>query len=340
MRILIVIGAGASYDAATTTGIGRERLPLANELFSTGLFQSRFLTKYNLMGLASQLRLKSRVNDFNVEFELDQINNQATRINDLNRLQDLFKTRFYIHNLIQELTKNTLSNTSYHTVYIDLLNQLKDWIDEDQQNHFVDIVSFNYDNLLEHAMMNVYGYNWRYKSVDNKMNAYLYGNNLKIYKPHGSTNWGKKINQGKITLDDLFDQFNEIEIDNNPVWLDPNYFLENNRSVEYIPAISIPFKHKSGFDECPGYMKVIMLEAIKSANALFSLGWKGADTHFTSLLKSDGKQIKKVAVISPSGDTYLNEVFPDLEIQFIKHGFREFIYKNNLLRELLNKLND
>ena len=172
MHLLIVIGAGASHDCwleHIPKPIDHEdlRLPLANLLFSHIPYQNTYLQKYNLMGLAGTLRNKARMQGqtYDVEVELATIYNEANTRKDYNGLQNLFKARFYLHSLITNLTQLTLEHTYSHTVYVDLLNKLKDWIDQSPSTRFVDIVVFNYDNLLEKAMENVYNYDWQSKKT-------------------------------------------------------------------------------------------------------------------------------------------------------------------------------
>ena len=343
MRILIVIGAGASYDCWTKvlskSALQKQKLPLANDLFSSEYTQNFYLTKYNLVGLAGKLRdklnlTKNEEKPFDVEFELSEINDRATKINDLNRLQDLFKSKFYLHNLIYDLAKDTLEQTNSHTVYIDLLNQLKDWIDNDQASHFVDIVSFNYDNLLEDAMANVYGYNWTHKNMDNPLRAYTAGNNLKIYKPHGSINWGREISRRYTNPDDLFVDFDQITLNDSFVYITPNNFF-GPEEKNYIPAIAVPFKNKDSFEECPSTMQSEMIKAVENADNLITIGWKGTDRNFTDLLKSNGKKINEIHIVSPTGDTYLDEVFQELPLIKLKFGFREFVTETKSLKEFL-----
>src|SRR3989344_1947370 len=105
MRILIVIGAGASTDCwpeHTVPNNDFRRLPLANALFSPDSVQDSYLNNYGLMGLASKIRQKTRIegDDFDIEATLKSINDAAVKIGDQNTLQSMFKARFYLHSLI------------------------------------------------------------------------------------------------------------------------------------------------------------------------------------------------------------------------------------------------
>src|SRR4051794_17077274 len=117
MHLLIVIGAGASYDAwpkhiHKPSDYDSMRLPLAQSLFAPKPTQDDYLQLYKLMGLASLLRHKANIegSNFDLEAELEEIYNNAYENRDPNLLQSLFKARFYIQSVINKLTKRTLSS--------------------------------------------------------------------------------------------------------------------------------------------------------------------------------------------------------------------------------------
>lgn len=345
MHVLIVIGAGASFDSwpkhvARPHDYESGRLPLANTLFSPLPTQDSFLDKYDLMGLASSLRLKAGVqgDKFDVEAELAKISDTANERTDSNTIQNLFKARFYLHGVISTLTQRTLAHTHSHTVYVDLLTKLKDWIDSSPLSRFVDIVVFNYDDLIEKAMANVYNYDWFSKSRNTPLNAYYSGKNLRLYKPHGSINWGREIlkNENHFFYTDInqaFENFNEIEIMHSFQFISLEAFTGLNEK-NYIPAIAVPFKNKTNFEECPQMMQEKMLEAIKNADKIVTLGWKGTDKHFTDLLTTNTK-IDEVYIVSPQADTLLGNIFPAEKIKPIESTFSYFVSETIILEEML-----
>lgn len=343
MRVLIVIGAGASQDSWPGNGAvdGSLRLPLANKLFAPLDKQNFFLNQYDLMGVASILRRRARASgdDFDIEAELASVSDKANTAGDLNNIQALFKTRFYLHSLINELTKFTLNSTSSHTTYVDLLGQLKEWIDDSPRTRNVDIVTFNYDNLIEKAMENVYPYDW---GVKNKtpMTAYYSGTNLRIYKPHGSINWGRKVEGADEEfsyrdIKDAFTWFNKIYLKDDFEFVEPDIFSSNIHKT-YIPAVAVPLKGKTDFQECPEMMFEKMIAAISAADKLVTIGWKGSDNHFVDLLKSKNEKIKEAHIISPRGNTNLGEIYPNDQIKVHAFGFREFVSDSAGLSNLLN----
>ncbi len=350
MHVLIIIGAGASFDCwpqhvAKPVNYDNWRLPLANQLFSPFHHQDVLLDAYNLMGLASPLRSKSvsQGDKFDVETELARINEIANQRSDSNTLQNLFKTRFYLQELIKTLTNKTLEQTHSHTVYVDLLTKLKDWIEELPESRYIDIVVFNYDNLIEKAMNTVYSFDWHLKNENGQLSAYYSGKNLRIYKPHGSINWGREVLKNETffsynNAEEAFNEFRQLEMAHGFQYVDPSIFIHSS-SKTFIPAIAVPFKEKTNFDECPQEMQVKMLEAINNADRMLTIGWKGADKHFTKLLNSNAKKINEVHIVSPDGNTYLDKVFPVQILKRVKSTFSYFVSETTSLEGILQSFN-
>ena len=346
MRLLIVIGAGASYDSwppFAGDGDFKDHIPVANRLFAPWAKQNMILREYDLMGLAAALRRKELLaaKDFDIEAELGQISANANKRGDLNSLLDLYKARFYLHRLVRDYTNETNNVTQKHTVYVDMLHQIKNWIDESPQQRFVDIVVFNYDTLIEDAMKQVYSHDWDLKAGHASIAHYYVHKNVRIFKPHGSINWGRQLEDNDPSYElptTAFKHFNSVSLTEKFDLVDPNVFTNGSISKKFVPAIAIPFKDKYSFQECPPYMFEAMKAAIKSADKLLTLGWKGADQHFTKLIKDTNNTIDEAIVISPSGETQLGDTLPSEIIKSVESTFRHFVSESNALELLLNNL--
>lgn len=341
MRILIVIGAGASHDCWPSGSIDDEeeqRLPLAKELFSRLDEQNRLLQTHNLSSISSRLRLLEG-DSFDIELELEKIRKRASDDNDPNDLQLLFATRFYFRELISNLTVRTLGNTHNHTSYVDLLNNLKAWIQKSPDTRFVDIVTFNYDTLLESAMSTVYPSDWNKKNINSSISSYYKGNNLRIYKPHGSTSWGRELGDelNYTDISHIVSIFEQAKLDGNINPVEERLY-GTLKVKHYVPALAIPFKGKSSF-ECPSEMQKSMLEAIATADKLITLGWKGAEKHFTDLLKAGNSKIDEMVIVSPTAETELAQVYPDITPNGIKTGFSKFA-RSKVFGEILDSFTD
>jgi len=339
MRILIVLGAGASYQCWPPGRQSLLTLPLANGLFSTENTQDELLNLYNLTSLAAKLRRRAVVegNKFNIEGELAGIKERAEKDGDFNVQKILFKSRFYIQELIQKLSEATIEVTRGHTLYVDFLNDLKDWIDENRRERFVDIVTFNYDTLIDKAMSTVYSHDWMVKNNESALSAYYTGSNLRIYKPHGSINWGRIVTRNgtdNYIYEDInqpTNDFNSIDITDKFKFVDPVYRTSERK--DYVPAIAVPYKGKS-FEECPIPMRSKMLEAIASAEAVLTIGWKGGDSHFVEELVKNSKA-RNVKVVSPGAmNTELGTILQNKLVSPTDMTFADFIHKGEMSKFL------
>lgn len=345
MKLLIIIGAGASHDCIPNHTEPSEefRLPLANQLFSFLLPTQRTgLRRYGLTNIASTLREKAdkQGEKFNIEEELRVIKDKA----DLNIEKSLFKARFYIQDLIRELTNKNIESTSSYTVYTDLLRKVKDWTEASPMSRTVDIVTFNYDNLIENAMAHVYSYEWEIEKTreELKLKEYYSLHNVKIYKPHGSINWARKIIKTNNYFlykrpEETFEVFNSIHLTDQFRFVDSSCIDNPDVEKDYIPAIAIPFRRKNDFDECPPEMQEKMRDAINQADKVITFGWKGAEGKFLQLLEANSK-INKVYVISRNGNTNLKEIFLPDKLDLINTSFSSFISDNHAFEGLLDRI--
>jgi hypothetical protein len=342
MKLLVVLGAGASYQCWPPERGGTLSLPLANGLYSTDQTQDELLNVYDLTGLAAKIRRKAQLagKEFDIEAELAGIKERAEKAGDFNVLKSLLKSRFYIQELVQKLSEETIRATNGHTLYVDFLNDLKDWIDGNPSGRSVDIVTFNYDTLIDKAMSTVYSHDWRVKNNESPLSAYYLGQNLRIYKPHGSINWGRTITRNGLDsyvysdFNQASNDFNTIEISDKFNFVDLVY--RNGERKDYLPAIAIPFKGKS-FDECPIPMRKKMLDVVASAESILTIGWRGGDEHFLEELRKN-TDARDVAVVSP--DALGGELGVLLQNKLVSPKnmtFADFIYTGELTK-LLKKL--
>lgn len=347
-KLLVVIGAGASYDSwpphIPIDPLRHQRIPMANELFDFEKAQNALLNDLHLLGLAAKLRRKARSEKehFDIEAELANINNLAMKSSNLDDLQKLFVARFYIHSLITDLTEATVNHTHGHTSYIDLINQLQAWITKAPGMRSVVIVSFNYDDLLERAMANVYNFNWEDADARYPIAKYYQNRSMKVFKPHGSINWGVSVSRHEEsyrynTIDEISKDFYRIKLGDEFEVVNNNLF-RSNTSKSSIPAIAIPYKDKTGFSECPSYMYDAMMEELKRVDKIITLGWKGGEQHFTSLLARERHHINELIVVSPNGQTQLDSVFTNMQIKKIKKRFSEFVDNPEFLEQTLDKI--
>ncbi len=332
MKLLIIIGAGASFDCLRPelSYMRLQRLPLAKDLFAMKDPQEKLLRSYRLMDLADKLKEivdSSDGDSIDLEAELEIINDKAVHDGDEDTQLSLFNTRFYIQNLIHNLSETTDRVSESNTAYVRMLRKLKEWILKDPANRSVEIISFNYDDLLERAMSHVYKKAWNDTSLNLEM--YYRGENLKIYKPHGSVNWGREMTSKKSSYiyakaGELAQWFGNFDLSSDFQYVAPQSFeFESNKPKDYVPAIAIPFKKKDTFDECPEEMLNAMKNAVAASDTFITIGWKGGDAHLVELLKKN-ENIKSFYTVSPSGSSELDYI----PMRSYRVGFSDFVYGN------------
>jgi hypothetical protein len=321
--LLVVVGAGASYDAVEQTD-DQSRMPLV-----AGLFDNRSSNKAALMTypqatpIVAELRnaLKNGVNT--VEEVLAQINQQAE--SQLYRQKQLMALRLYLRRTIVQASNGVIDFDGGITSYTSLVSKLHKY--QIQHHDPVVVVDFNYDPLLEYAITNEYGIKL------NEMNQYTSSNEIKLIKPHGSVKWLRKPSISrpaagdKIIIgspDDLIERVNWIIVEDSEIYVKPDW---RDVNVLDIPALAVPIKDKNSF-ECPDFLIDKMDALIPNTTKLITIGWRGAEEHFKSFLRKIPSPPKTLIV--GSSDEGTQEVASNLSgcIQppyFYDDGFMEFV---------------
>src|ERR1700674_1887596 len=185
--LLVILGAGASYDSSLYHMLDTHpvenypwRPPLADHLFARRVFQP-LLSKYpHAMGILPQLTGVAQGTA--LERILDKLQGEAK--NHPLRRSQLTAVRFYLRDLLTECRQRWLQETSWHTNYFPLLDQLQEWREKSGQP--ICIVNFNYDVMLEDALPTV--------GVDtSSLVGYIAHDSWKIIKPHGSVDWVRPV---------------------------------------------------------------------------------------------------------------------------------------------------
>jgi hypothetical protein len=346
VKVLVVLGAGASYDCwdgdiATRYDDLERRLPLANSLFSDLPTQNSLISKYMINNIAARLRRSQKIlsSRYNVEYELQKILDENT--NDENIIESLFATRYYLHELIHELEKSTQHKTSGNTKYVDLINDLSDWTKTQLSNEVV-IVSFNYDTLLEHAMSVVFRHEWQ-KKKSSSPDYYFAGNKVRIYKPHGSINWGRQVLKENMphhhsSYESMLGSLRTFDISEGVISIVDPYIFKTNNSKDVTPVIAVPYGSKTDFKDCPASMMKALENDMVDCEVVLTIGWRGADKHFVSLMEEKMHDVRQVHCISPSGDSELNNSSFSGKINYVEAGFSS-ITNANEMKDFLARLN-
>src|SRR5215208_275380 len=206
--LLVVLGAGASYDSVSTFppssyGHPEARLPLANELFD---FRNRREFAADVAEYP-QCRpvlpyLENSEGGISVERVLQQLQDEATGYPE--RHKHLAAIRFYLVQMIWKCeTRWDQHNVSKATNQITLLDQIEHWSRPSAYPQ-VFLVTFNYDLMLEKALRTV-GVNIR-----NLADYITASDAYKLIKLHGSVNWARVVDNSVALSAGMFPPYSVI----------------------------------------------------------------------------------------------------------------------------------
>ncbi len=195
--LLVIFGAGASYnsvyhhpppEAHFATNLERVqrfgayeefRPPLANQLFDDRPLFVQIMQDYAAcMPLVNLLR-----GDVRVEQQLAKFEEQAKTFP--TRKRQLTSIRYYLHHVLWRCQAFWASEHKGITNHPTFLDAIERWRYEKGEQ--VCLVTFNYDTMLEEAMLQLWG--WEFTNL----NAYTSRSEYKLIKLHGSVDWGLEM---------------------------------------------------------------------------------------------------------------------------------------------------
>jgi hypothetical protein len=187
--LMVILGAGASYDSSPDNPPNKEapnaipeRPPLANRLFSNVGEMAAWRMQFpDIFPLISELQGDEHRS---VEQALEKLDSESAT-NPL-RVKQLTAIRFYLKSVFTTLIPKWLQHTQGVTNYLGLLDQISNH--HAQNPGPVLLVTFNYDTLIEHAL----GQGEEGQTF-NSMADYVSGDKFRLYKLHGSSNWGRVV---------------------------------------------------------------------------------------------------------------------------------------------------
>ena len=321
-RILtVILGAGASHGSATLDAAGKEmvidaqRPPLTSGLFANEALQND--SKRVWRQIASLIPQVHGQPDF--EARLEAIMRGAESGPDLERVaRQLRALRFYLRDLIWEVSNRWWDACAFVTAYTGLLWQLEAW--RSRAGGTVNLVTFNYDPLLERALeVSIDGFQGHFDSLDSYINLPFY----RLYKVHGSVTWEVEMRDW-VVGDDVHGSTAIKEALTMPatdvIRLAPAPREGRTQGGPLtMPAIAVPTLGKEGFS-CPPSHLDDLRPRLAHSDFVLAVGWQGRDTHFGDLwtlarreATSTGKpDPPRVLVIDPSGDV-VNRVREQLQ---------------------------
>ncbi|HEU0049663.1 MAG TPA: hypothetical protein VFQ43_18895, partial [Nitrososphaera sp.] len=303
--LLVVFGAGASYDSAPSYPPGLAdgtRPPLANQLFENRpRFADALASFYQCQPLVPRLRQPSE--GVTVEHLLEEYQTQARDYPQ--RYKQLAAIRYYLHFVLWEVGNYRRSTHRGVTNYNTLLDDLERW--RQRASEKICLVTFNYDKILESALP-VLGIDIR------DLAGYITNDNYKIIKIHGSVDWGHEVettidlenkNQWEIAHE-LIDKAAMLKfsdryhiVDSHPIASGP--YGADNRRIPLFPAIALPVVKKSAF-ECPDEHLNVLRELLPRVTEILTIGWRGNEEHFLALLRNELGQPPRMMIVANNED--------------------------------------
>ena len=313
--VLIVLGAGASYDFNDMHLPGRINLPLTKDIFSNKY--SNLLSRYS----GAQSIYNSLVDIEDLELFFQRKWNLLARSFNPKLMKDLISCQYYMQELFfQEsiLSSNTLPN-----FYASLVQQMRDYAAIKRGRIRFLVVNFNYDNLFEQQVEKELGY--AYSDV----NSYDEPSRLiQVFKLHGSCNWCRYLNgsgdQGtwkstfsivndliagmdslanltstmepKISIMNVswaksLEDFNLRNQEVKAAYRDSKLTIRKDWSLQpimtrrqYFPHMLIPYKDKDEFLVPPSQVARLEL-MLDKCNRVYCIGWKGNEKKFIDLIE-------------------------------------------------------
>jgi len=287
--LMVVFGAGASYDSAPSLPTGVRpfefRPPLADELFDDRPFFSDLAQKYGRM--LSVVPLLRERDGRSVEQTLERLKAQSVRFP--NRINELLAVQFYLRDVLSrcgaEWKQQSKGVTNYRTLFGEIAKY--------QQR--VLIVTFNYDLLLEDSL-SAPPHLFKPERISDYVSSHPM---FTIIKIHGSVNWSRIVNPsfGPASPAELIEQGRQQR--SSDLFTMDSSSKDSGQGFAYLPAIAIPLVTKDEFECPPDHLQKLEATLPKVKKVLF-IGWQGKDDKFLDLLSRFTPSLRQCMFVSGS----------------------------------------
>lgn len=289
--ILVILGAGASYDSysakAPRGGAEGYRPPLANQLFQPRPEFLPFARDYpECQEVAARLRpLADDHGEWSIERAFAALDED--RGGSLPRRKQFLSVRFYLQQMLTSVEHQWLASTLEETNYLPLVDGLELSAAEVEE---VVVLSFNYDTLADRAFE-------RRGLISRKsLSGYCEGR-VRFYKVHGSVDWWRLVRGMPHTRNVGSTVHDAKELIKSVDSLTPTDVFRIDEPPKagvtgrafggdwYVPAIAIPIANKDEFECPPDHVLRLKADLPKVTRAIV-IGWRAADPLFLKLLST------------------------------------------------------
>ncbi len=297
--LMVIFGAGASYDSAASRPIPStpdvrdypDRPPLANYLFHPQQEFGQIVQNYKpLIGIVDRLR---DLGNESIETRLQRLRDESVTYPV--RYRQLAAIKFYLRDVLLQCSKGWRNRVHSATNFGPLLDDIRKWHVKRRVEEPVCLVTFNYDLLLEHALLDA-GCGFQM----NRMDHYISSPGIfNLFKLHGSVNWARCTDRYTPEKapgpNDIIDQAELLRAtDEFIITGESNPTLSQGRWL--MPAIAIPVQTKSDF-ECPNSHIEKLQSTIPYITELVVIGWKGREANFIKMLNQDLRKLQDFVVV-------------------------------------------
>lgn len=305
--LMVVFGAGASHDSDPERPVKEtvslpNRLPLTDGLFSSSVtYVKEVLTSFPQFNPIIA-RLRRRAEDQTIERVLAELRAEQSAFPD--RVFQLAAIRFYLRELLWRLGERWLSECAGATNYSTLLGTLYDW--EATSKEALTLVTFNYDTLLEHAIVNSTMFDPRSSTSWELDGDLRIPHGIRLFKPHGSIDWARPVSRvmpDGTSLDSLVSMIfsaDKLSFDSR-FEIVTQWDQATSRDAECLPfpALAIPVDVKDVF-ECPARHIEELKHCLAEADRVVLIGWRATEATFLELWReARGARSAKVLIVSP-----------------------------------------
>jgi hypothetical protein len=320
--LTVIFGAGASYGSEIITvglepAARAERPPLTSGLFvNYGVQHEQRLLRPEIAGLIPQLHGCD-----DLEARLEAILTGAVGTEDEARVaQQLRALRFYLRNVIWSMGQTWRDACGGVTAYTGLLWQIEAW--RSRCNGVVNLVTFNYDVLLEDAVQRT-----RPDYVVTgppELDWFIAHEDYRLYKVHGSVNWAVEIGRNYSASDggsaDGAAIGDATSLTAQAIAFRDQIHVIKNLSASYsigdpvtMPSLSVPTLGKADF-ACPSSHIADLEERLPYSDYVLAVGWQGRDRHFDGLLRSTRAKAVKTYGDRALGVPHVLVIDPDASV--------------------------
>lgn len=285
--LMVVFGAGASYDSAPSLPLGVRpyefRPPLADELFDDRPSFSDLAQKYaRMLPIVPFLRERG---GRSVEQTLERLKAESERYPD--RVKQLLAVQFYLREVLLRCGSEWKQQSKGVTNYCTLLAEIAKY----QQR--VLIVTFNYDLLLEDAL-SAPPHSFKPARIPDYVSSHPMFTVIKI---HGSVNWWRIVNPsfGPMSPAELIEE-GRLQRPSDLFAMDISS-QNSGQGFAYLPAIAIPLVTKDEFECPPDHLQKLQDTLPKVTKILF-IGWQGKDDKFLDLLSRFTPSLRQCMFVS------------------------------------------